>query len=415
MKKKILHIGEYIFGGGAESVLRDTVDILKAYDDENIHSVIVRNKKNEDKQSSDCFQFSNIRRGKVRTIISQIFSLTNFRKLNRVLNEFTPDIIHIQNYANLSPSILKSIYLYKKKKKVKVIHTVHTFEYVCSHHAGYDYRKERKCTDCSKNTYKYKIFYRGCSRLGYIHSFGKGIAHLIAMYYLKRGVVDQWITPSEFLKTKMHDVKFLENKIQVVRNPLVVSKGDFIKDKVNENLETFRFIYFGRFSEEKNIECIVNAFSLLLKNELDNAFELVLIGSGEKENGLKELVSTLGIESRVKFFGFMNKENLYKAIQKCNVSIMSSKCYENAPLVLLESILNDLVPIAVDHGGMKEMIEKVDFGFTFRDDDEKDLSEKMYAVYKSYNQLIHEIPKKKHNLLNEFGSLRYFNELKRLY
>jgi glycosyltransferase involved in cell wall biosynthesis len=409
--KVVLHIGESIAGGGAESVFRDTIAILSKRDYENKHLIACIQPLNNISQKIDYPFVENKAKG-IKLILSQIFSYRNYIDLKKALFISRPDIIHLQNYGNLSPSILRAILVYKKESiNVKVIHTVHTFEYVCSHHAGYDYRKKRKCTDCANKKYKLKIFYRGCSRLGYFHSIGKGITNLISSYYISLNVIDFWTTPSEFLRPFMISSFLKDEKVSVLRNPC-----DFenVKKEINmERSKPFEFVYFGRFSEEKNIECLLKAFKLASKDAVN--IRLSLIGQGEKEGELKELCIELNLQELVTFEPFLPKDELIERLNSCKVSVLPSKCFETASLVTIESIMLNLIPIVTNHGGMKEMIQLTKFGFTFEDNDEEDLCKKMLFTMNNYTNIMSDIDFVKSTIPNVFGIDVFYKEINKIY
>jgi glycosyltransferase involved in cell wall biosynthesis len=409
--KVVLHIAESIAGGGAESVFRDTIAILTKQDCKNKHLVACIQPVNNVGQKVD-YPFEENNAKGIKLILSQIFSYRNYIDLKRALFSSKPDIIHLQNYGNLSPSILRAILRYKKQNiHVKVIHTVHTFEYVCSHNAGYDYRKKRKCTDCADKKYKLKIFYRGCSRLGYFHSIGKGITNLISSYYVSRNVIDLWTTPSKFLRSFMIS-NFLEvEKVSVLRNPC-----DFENLKEDISIgkrQLFEFVYFGRFSEEKNIECLLKAFKIVSKEAAN--VRLSLIGQGEIEDELKDLCMRLDLLDFVTFEPFLPKAELIERLKSSKVSVLPSKCYETASLVTIESIMLNLIPIVCNHGGMKEMIELTNFGVTFEDNDEVDLSKKMLFAMNNYSNIMKDIETVKSDISNVFGADVFMEDIKKIY
>lgn len=403
-----LHVGESISGGGAGTVLRETVEILKKNDTINTHKVLVR-KSNFYENKID-YTFSKPPTSKFK-FVDQIFSIKNFVAINKVLQSLQPDVIHIQSLGNLSPSIFLALKKYKNKNRVTIFQTVHTFEYLCSHSAGYDYLKQKKCTDCATNLYKFKIFARRCSRLGFIHSYAKGLTSFLYSNFVKNNLIDQIITPSNFLRKKMllhPEIK----SIEVLYNP--VKSNNQIKLNNNTKLHNkFRFVFFGRLSEEKNIECIIEAFSIAVKE--NPFFELVIIGSGPQENKLRKLTDKLALTEKVIFKGFLEKKALTRELLNCNVSILSSKCYETASMVVLESIQYNLLPIVCDHGGMKEMVESVGVGLKFMDGDIYELSKKMKESYINNKKTKSELFEIRDKVLFDYGDLSYFINLNKIY
>ncbi|MHC9089715.1 glycosyltransferase family 4 protein [Tenacibaculum sp. IMCC1] len=408
MSKLIVHIGESITGGGAQSVLRSTMEILKNNESIYEHKLICRASPSNEELIDKTFPVKGD-----SSFFSNLFSYSNYRKLKRYLYKTKPAIIHIHHYANLSPSILFSIYRYKKHTQVRVVHSVHTFEYLCSHHAAFDYKKNVKCLDCSKKNFKVKIFMRICGPKGFFHSYGKGISSLIASLFLRLKVVDFWTTPSNFLRTKMLNQRHIdESRVFVLRNPILDSSIGKKNKKVNKD-KAFRFVYFGRFSEEKNIDCIIKAFNEVVKENIK--CKLMLIGKGNYKQKIKKMVVDLDLIDNIEFIEFLPKKDLEKELRKCDVSLLSSKCYETASMVVVESIQLGLVPIVSNHGGMKEMVECCNAGIKFSDGDYIDLSSKMIESYNNYEHYLDEVEKSKRENLRQFNESRYFKRLIDLY
>ncbi|WP_370407934.1 glycosyltransferase [Tenacibaculum dicentrarchi] len=408
MSKLVVHVGESIEGGGAQSVLRSTIEILKNNKSNYSHKLICKSSLNY-KELQDGYFPS---KGK-DNFLSNLFSYSNYKALKTYLKQTKPDIIHLHHYSNLSSLIFWAIYKYKKKNKVSVIHSVHTFEYLCSNHAGFDYKKNIKCLDCSKNTFKFKIFTRICSPKGFVHSYGKGVSSLMTSFFHSFKVVDYWTAPSIFLRKKMLNQKYIdENKIFVLNNPVLnLKKEDELQ--IKKSTEYFKFVYFGRFSEEKNIKCIIKAFHKI--SLLNDKLRLVLIGKGDSETELRDLVKELKIEKSVEFIGFLPKDNLDKELKKCHVSVLSSKCYETASMVVVESIQLNLVPIVCNHGGMKEMVGCCNVGLKFTDNDDNELSSKMLQVYDNYESYLEEVKQSNKNNLQQFSEMTYLENLMNLY
>lgn len=403
----VLHLAEYGHGGGAESVFRDTIIELRNNDTVNQHLVACK------KRGNELFDINYDFGQRPENRLAQIFSVANYRFFKDVLEDCSPGIIHIQNYGNLSPSILKAIYEYKKANRVKVIQTVHTFEYACSHYAAFDYRKNESCLDCANKRYKFKIFYRGCSRLGYLHSWAKGITSLIGSYYIKKDVIDSWLTPSNFLKMCMELGGIEEKKIQVVRNPM---NNVFSKLRYDSKLgkrHNFTVTYFGRFSHEKNIEALIDAFHILLKK--NNTVKLLLIGDGECKESLVAKCEEVGILSSVEFIGFLPIDLLIQTLTKAHVAVIASKCFETASLVINEAVMCNLVPLVANHGAMKETGEITKASVFFNNNDPQDLAEKLVDLMCDYNFFFRKLQYSMNIIRNIYNPNSYATRLLELY
>ncbi|MCC9071719.1 glycosyltransferase [Flavobacterium sp. F-65] len=344
-------------------------------------------------------------------LLDFIYSISNKKKMDLILKEINPEIIHLHHYGNLSPSILHSLFNYKKRNpKIKIIQTVHTFQYSCSHQAAYDYNKTKRCLDCASVHFKTKIFYRKCSRGGFIHSVAKGFNSLITHYYYKKGLIDTIIVPSNFIKETILLNSFYKDKeILVINNPI------FSKFEKNNKLKKENnIVYFGRLSEEKNIKLLINAFVLFV-NKTKADYKLLIIGDGLEKEKLQEYVLKENMAERILFLPFMSHEKLKKYLEISKISIMTSKCFENAPMMIIESFNYDIIPIVANHGGMREMALKLNFGLLFESEDCESLVNQIINATENYETLINEKPELESQIRNLFSKSIYFNELIKIY
>lgn len=124
--------------------------------------------------------------------------------------------------------------------------------------------------------------------------------------------------------------------IRVINN--YVDRGD-VEQKSKEIVDDFLFdknmryvMNIGRFSDQKAQWKLLKAFSLCLKNGLQNT-NLVLMGNGDYTKDLQQLAKDLGIEKQTVFLPF--KVNPYKYMAHANLFVLSS-IFEGFPIVLSE-------------------------------------------------------------------------------
>ncbi|WP_440312454.1 CDP-glycerol glycerophosphotransferase family protein [Leucobacter chromiireducens] len=89
----------------------------------------------------------------------------------------------------------------------------------------------------------------------------------------------------------------------------------------------------GRLAPEKNQEAIIRA--LAENRDTLGAVQVALVGEGPMASDLKRLVSDLGVESQVEFFGHLS--NPYPLMKASDLVIMAS-VHEGQGLVLLEAL-----------------------------------------------------------------------------
>jgi len=347
---KILHINNYVRHGGAETVFNITR--LNIYGATNV-SAFVKDSLITEEPDINFKTWEN--ENKIKGTIDYIFSYYNYKQLKIYLRNNDIDIIHLHGFFSaLSPSILKAIKEINRIKPIKVIQTLHDFHLICPNSSLYNFRTKQLCEKCIGTKFKYPILIQNCERRGLIYSIIKAVRSFVSDNLLKhKFVVDHFICPSEFLKEKLIQDGISPAKISVVRNPIKE-----IQIKIPISQKKNKICYFGRFTREKNLGFLINAFTKW-KESIKNDFELVLIGEGEEEEFLYNLKNKSSASDFIKIKRFMVGEQLIKEIEDAKYFCMSSSWYENAPMSVLEAAALNIIPIVPDLGGMKESVEKI--------------------------------------------------------
>ncbi len=134
----------------------------------------------------------------------------------------------------------------------------------------------------------------------------------------------------------------IENGINLKRFQFNVNA----RKETRSNLEVdekFVIGNIGRLTEQKNQIQLIKVFNEIIK--VDNKYVLVIIGSGELENHLKQLVNQLAITNNVIFINGTNEiEKFYSAF---DLFILPS-LYEGFPVCAIEGQANG-VPIIINN------------------------------------------------------------------
>ena len=153
----------------------------------------------------------------------------------------------------------------------------------------------------------------------------KLILKYVSWYYNKC----LWISaPSQPILEEMK--KFgLKRKSRAISNPIYVSEYKPASDAKREELKKkFGFLentvlYTGRLADEKNIDVIIRAISLVKKKIPNITFAVT--GHGNAENKLKKLAKKLGLEKNVLFLGYVETSTFVKIYQASDIfAVMST-------------------------------------------------------------------------------------------
>lgn len=399
----ILHINSYDRKGGAETVFNIT---RKNHKTKNFSGYFKTTNENE---FPDVKFFSWEGQNKLKGAINYIFSLKNYVTIKKLLENKDIDIIHLHGFfSTISPSILIAIKKAKARRNIKVVQTLHDFHLVCPNASLYNFNKNIVCEKCLGKNYKINIFWENCDRRGFSFSIIKGIRSIISNnLFHHKNIIDLFICPSEFIKIKLLHEGIQEEKIQLVRNPIMF-------DIRNINEKDNIICYFGRFSKEKNLEFLINAF-IEWKKLTGNNFKLLLIGDGEEKESILKIVNQSEFKDDIIIKDYMTQEIMFKTIQKAKYFSLSSSCYEVAPMSIIEALSLDIIPIAPEHGGMKESINFSKVGISYKPNDINSWINSIKLLEESYNERIKKLREIKKEILEELSIEIYLKKLNQIY
>lgn len=142
------------------------------------------------------------------------------------------------------------------------------------------------------------------------------------------------------------------------KNKIEASFEEFTKEE-KKYVETKYFLTVCRLDEsQKDVKTLIQAYS-----KYKGKSKLYIIGKGESEKELKELVEKLKLEEKIIFLG--EKKNPYKWMKNCEAFILSTKT-EGLPTVLIEALAMEAKVISAKcKTGPKEILENGKLGELF--------------------------------------------------
>lgn len=98
---------------------------------------------------------------------------------------------------------------------------------------------------------------------------------------------------------------------------------------------TLNIISVGRLSKEKNVESIIMAVDIL---KTTFPIHLDVVGDGEELSFLVKMVSDLGLDPHVTFYGNRNHDQVMSLFSKSHLFVFPTRTNEGFPKVLLEAM-----------------------------------------------------------------------------
>ena len=169
-----------------------------------------------------------------------------------------------------------------------------------------------------------------------------------------------------------HWVKYVnENKIERIYNGIVFEKNEFF-EKIEKDETDYVITSVSRLIPYKGHQYLIDIAEELLKKS--NKFKFWIIGDTLKsysnyEKRLKDRVTNLGLNNRIKFLGF--RKDISNILEQSDLFIHTPISPDPLPTVLLESLYNNLPVIATNLGGNIEILENGNNGLLVPYNDSK--------------------------------------------
>lgn len=292
---------------------------------------------------------------KITYPIKTIYSSEARKQIRKVLDDFKPDVCHINNFNyQLTPSIILEIK--KWNKNCRIVFTAHDYQLVCPNHMCNNPNTHENCEKCLGG------HFINCTKGKCIHgsTAKSAIGTMEAMLWNGNGVYknfDKIICCSEFLKKKMDTNPVFADRTIALHN--------FIEKVEWKDVEKKDYVlYFGRFSEEKGIGTLIQ-----VAKELPDV-QFIFAGTGPLESEIS------GVKN-IKNVGFQKGETLEKLIREAKFSVYPSEWYENCPFSVMESQMYGTPVLGADIGGIPELIQVGKTGELFESGNKEELKNKI--------------------------------------
>lgn len=371
---KVLMINKFLYRcGGTEAYIFKLGDYLTETGHEvqyfgmNDSRNIVSNRVNSYTTNMDFHTSSTLEAMKYPFRI--IYSVEARKKIRKVLDDFNPDVCHINNFNyQLTPSIILEINKWRKEtgKKCRIVFTAHDYQLVCPNHMCNNPNTKENCEKCLNGRFL------NCTKGKCIH--GSRVKSIIgtaeATFWKLQGVykyIDTMICCSAFLKEKLDTNPAFAKKTVALHN--------FI-DSVEwqEPAKKDYVLYFGRFSTEKGISTLLQVCKELPE------INFVFAGAGPLEDEVNKV-------SNIDNVGFQSGEALEKLIREARFSIYPSEWYENCPFSVMESQMYGTPVLGADTGGIPELIQIGKTGDLFESGNKTELKEKIKELWENDDKL----------------------------
>lgn len=275
-------------------------------------------------------------------------SLTPQREVKEIIEEFQPDIIHIQMLMWIGQAAMK----YGNKMGVPIVSTNHAIP--------------ENLLDNMK----------------LLAPFARPISYMLREYGRRFHSKSDCVTMPTKAAIAMFDTENMSIPVVAISNGIDLSR--FFPAKPDKKvMKKFHLptnkplvTYVGRLDPEKHLSVLVEAFSHIQK--ATNA-HLLIVGHGTDSDHLKQLARDLSISSHVTFTGKVTDEEIVALHRVGTVFCMPSPA-ELQSISTLEAMASGQPVVAVDAGALAELCQDGVNGYLCTQDDAEQIAESLHTI-----------------------------------
>ena len=277
-------------------------------------------------------------------------SLTPYREVKKIIDEFQPDVIHIQTVLMIGQAVMK----YGNKSAIPIVGTNHAMPENLM-----DNLKLLAPLSKPISLMLTKFGVRFYSKVDY---FTMPTQSALEMFDLSKS---KWNAPTEAVSNGIDLSTFTVGK---------PDKEVLKKFKIPTDKPIITFL--GRVDAEKHVSVLVRAFAEVVAKK---DATLLIIGSGTDIDNLKSLVTELGLNDKVIFTGRITDEEKVEIYKAGTVFCMPSPA-ELQSIVMLEAMASGQPVVAVDAGPLKELCQDGINGYLCEVDNHQEIAEGLSKI-----------------------------------
>ncbi len=293
----------------------------------------------------------------VRTASVPFYFYQNFKislypniEVKKAIDEFQPDVIHIQMLMMIGQAVMK----YGNKMGIPIVSTNHAMP---------------------ENL---------MDNLKLLAPIARPINYMLKAYGLRFHSKADYVTLPTRAAIDMFGVDIEQSSVPIepVSNGIDLSRFKPGKPLV-ETIEKFKLptdlpiiTYVGRLDAEKHISVLIKAFIRVMA--VKDA-HLLIVGSGTDVDNLKSLVRELGLVRHVTFTGRVSDEDVINLHKVGTVFCMPSPA-ELQSIAALEAMASGQPIVAVDAGALKELCQTGRNGYLCEQDNDEQIAKGLLNI-----------------------------------
>lgn len=289
--------------------------------------------------------------GAVKQLGRALWSREAASKMDKMLHDFDPDVVHVHNiYNHLSPSILSVC----RRRGVPVVMTVHDYSLLSANYALWTGENVLQWRGLFSTTAT--RFAKGSLSASFALSLVHAAHRLMGAYR----PIEKFMVFSHFMEQEL--VRSGWERRSIVE--LFPFSAPLLRRLVPEKVKSRQGVLFaGRLEPYKGIAVLLAAAKKM--PEVDFLFA----GKGSQEGLVQRAAEQ---QPNVKYLGFLEDEEMWQQMASAQVVAVPSLWAEPFGLVALEALVIGTPILVSDRGALPELVRDNSFGRIFKADDPGD-------------------------------------------
>lgn len=402
---KVLLVNTHHFYGGGDSTYTFNLAELLTNQGHEIAFFAMQDARNLPDPNTDLFvspiNFRDLNQNKNFTNSVKVFARTIYsnearQKFSILLDRFSPDIVHLQNFfLHITPSIVFAA----EQANIPMVWTLHDYWLVCPNSHFMVDRTRQICEACQGRHF-YQAIFKRCKKDSLMAS---GMAALVAYSTRWMGIlnkIDAFLTPSRFLRSKLLENGFSENKVHHL--PLLLRQENFWEGTQDQGY----ILFLGKLEAIKGINVLIEAAR--------KAKAVPLLIAGSVTEPFASQLPTI-LPENATYVGLKHGQALAELIKNSLSIVLPSIWFENQPFSILEAFAAGKPVIASNLGGMTELVAHQERGLLVEPGNPDALADAMqWAV--THQKLMREMGQTaRHYALENHSPSAHYKALNKIY
>ncbi len=179
------------------------------------------------------------------------------------------------------------------------------------------------------------------------------------------------VVSSRYMRDVLIANGFSESQIAIV--PLALRDIPDQPEPIDPNSRHVLFI--GTQIRSKGVDLFLKMLA-----RLQTDFTAAIVGTGRQDQKFQGLCRQLGLQDRVEFIGWLNREQLAEQIRRARVVAVTSRAPESFNLVGSEAMGNQRPVVAFRVGGIPDWLEDGENGYLLGEQDVKTMAQRVDAL-----------------------------------